>query len=66
MQDIITLYCARCKRSLKVDYIVTGDKNAAVLPNVVVRCHHCKRALMFKNYSEGKLMDNVVNGTARI
>ena len=33
MSDV-TMYCKRCKKSLRIKYKITGDENALVLPNI--------------------------------
>ena len=58
----IIFFCKRCSKSMKVRYNVSGDDNAPVLPNVELVCHHCKRIMYFRNYTEGKLVENSVGG----
>lgn len=56
---VIEFYCKKCKKSMKVSYIVTGKKNYPVLPSVIMKCHHCGRGMTFKNFKEGDLLDKV-------
>jgi hypothetical protein len=56
----INFYCKNCKKSLHMTYILTGDGSAPVLPNVVIKCTHCKRALQLKKYTEKKLLEHAV------
>lgn len=58
----IDLYCRKCKKSLRMSYIITGNEDAYVLENIVVKCHHCKRALVLKKYTEAMLIKNSVDG----
>ena len=64
MQEEIYFFCKKCRKSLGVTYTVTGDDNALVLPNIMIKCshNHCKRVMFLKNYTEKKLVDNSVNG----
>lgn len=61
MQEIV-LFCRRCKRSLRMRYIPTGNSATPMLINVCVVCHHCKRTLRVKQYTEGLLIQNSVDG----
>ena len=63
MQEI-QFYCRRCKKSLRISYILTGDDNAPVLPNVQIICNQktCRRAMYLKNYTEKQLIENSVDG----
>lgn len=58
----IDLYCRKCKKSLRMSYIITGNEDAYVLENIVVKCHRCKRALVLKKYTEAMLIKNSVDG----
>lgn len=51
MQEIV-FYCKRCKKSLHISYQITGVDNALILPNVIIKCTHCKRVLFLKKYTE--------------
>lgn len=61
---IIDFYCKRCKKFLHVSYQATGDDNALVLPNAIIKCSHshCKRALILKKFTEKKLLEGAVDG----
>lgn len=58
MQEKITLYCGRCKKSTRVSHVVTGCDETKVLPNVQISCTHCKRVMMLKKFTEGELIKN--------
>ena len=49
---VIDFYCKKCKKSMKVSYIVTGNRNYPVLPRVMMKCHHCGRVMTLKNFKE--------------
>lgn len=61
MQEIV-LFCRRCKRSLKMRYIPTGNSATPMLINVCVVCYHCKRHLYFKKFTEGLIVQNSIDG----
>lgn len=61
MQEIV-FFCKRCKKSLHISYQLTGDDDALVLPNVIIKCTHCKRVLFLKKYTEKKLLEGTVDG----
>ena len=35
----VDLYCKKCKKSMKMSYMVSGDKDAPVLTGITIRCH---------------------------
>ena len=41
--NVIDFYCKKCKKSMKVSYMVTGNRNYPVLPRVMLKCHHYAR-----------------------
>lgn len=45
-----------------MSYLLTGDDNAPVLPSIIIKCSHCKRALVLKNFTEKKLIELSVDG----
>ena len=51
----IDLYCRRCRKSLHVNYELTGDPDSPVLPNITMKCGCCTRTMVFKKYTEGIL-----------
>lgn len=61
MQEI-TFYCKRCNKSMKITYRLTGNDDAPVLPNINISCHHCKRVIYLKKYTEKMLVENSVGG----
>ena len=60
MQEEIYFFCKKCRKSLGVTYTLTGDDNAPVLPNIMIKCshNHCKRVMFLKQYTEHKLIKN--------
>ena len=56
----VDLYCKKCKKSMKMSYMVSGDKDAPVLRGMTIRCHtnKCTRVLMLKHFTEGRLIEN--------
>jgi acetyl-CoA carboxylase beta subunit len=60
MQEI-QFFCRKCKKSLKITYILTGNDNAQVLPNVMIKCQHCKRVMYLKKYTEKMLIEGSVD-----
>ena len=55
----VDLYCKKCKKSMKMSYMVSGEKDAPVLRGMTIRCHtnKCTRVLMLKNFPEGRLIE---------
>ena len=49
----VDLYCKKCKKSMKMSYMVSGDKDAPVLTGITIRCHtnKCIRVVMLKNFT---------------
>ena len=60
MQEEIYFFCKKCRKSLGVTYTLTGDDNAPVLPNIMIKCshNHSKRDMFLNNYKENKLIKN--------
>lgn len=56
----ITFYCKNCKKSLHMYYQLTGNDDAPVLPNIIIKCTCCKRALQLKKYTEKQLLEHAV------
>ena len=54
----IDFYCKKCKKSLKMSYVVSGNNEMPVLQGIVMRCHtnKCNRVMALKNDTEGKLI----------
>lgn len=59
MQEI-EFYCKKCKKSMRVFYSVSGNKEAPVMKNITMKCHtnRCYRVITLKNYTEGLLLEN--------
>lgn len=58
MQEKITVYCKRCKKSTRVSHVITGCDDMFVLSNVQIVCTHCTRVLTFKKLTEGEMKKN--------
>lgn len=56
---VIEFYCKKCRKSMRISYMVTGRPNYPVLPSVIMKCHHCGRVMTLKGYTEAELMDKV-------
>ena len=54
----IEFYCKKCKKSLKMAYVLMGNDEALVLPGMIIRCHinRCTRVMEMKKYTEGMLI----------
>lgn len=52
--QMIDFYCKKCKCKTGVSYMRTGTPDAIVLPNLMIKCHTCKRVMTFKKYTEGQ------------
>ena len=55
----IDFYCKKCKRTFRAFHIITGNDNTPVMKNFAMKCHHCNRVVMLKNYNEGKIKENM-------
>ena len=55
----VQFFCKRCKKIMSVAYEVTGDDNALVLPNIILKCHthKCVRTLKFRGLTEKELLE---------
>ena len=53
--QMIDLYCRKCKKSLRVGYVLTGDDAAPALDGAFIKCctHKCTRVMRLKGYTEG-------------
>lgn len=58
MQEKITVYCKRCKKSTRVSHVLTECYDTFVLPNVQIACTHCTRVITFKKLTEGEMKKN--------
>ena len=56
----ITCFCKKCKKSLRINYVVSGNDNMPVLINVRIACRHCKRQMYLINYTEKLLVENSI------
>lgn len=57
--QVIDFYCKKCKKSMRISYMVTGNSSYPVLPSVIMKCHHCNRVMTLKDFKEDELLDNV-------
>ncbi len=58
MQEI-RFHCKKCRKSMGMTYLVSGDVDSPVLPNVIMKCHTCKKVSTLKKYTEGMVVANV-------
>ena len=54
----LDFYCKKCKKSLGISYIITGDASTVVLKGIVMKCHtnKCIRAITLMNMTEGDII----------
>lgn len=54
----INFYCKNCRKTMKMSYGVAGNKNAPVLPGMLIKCHtnKCARVMVLKKYTEEMLI----------
>lgn len=57
----ISLYCKKCKCSMRVSYTLSGNLEQPVLPGITMKCHRCKRVMALKNCTEGKMLAHTDN-----
>lgn len=57
----IDFYCRKCKKSMKMAYVLTGNASAPVMPGMIIRCHthKCTRVASLRNYTEGKVITQI-------
>ena len=57
MQEV-EFYCKKCRKSMKMAYTLTGDKDAPAMNGISIRCHtnKCTRVVTLKNFTEGKII----------
>ena len=56
MQEI-EFYCGKCKKSMKMAYILRGDDIAPAMCGIVIRCHtrKCARVVTLQSFTEGQI-----------
>ena len=54
----IELYCKKCRKSMKMAYLLTGNDDAPVLPGMIIRCHtnRCTRVMRQRQFNEGLMI----------
>ena len=59
----IEFYCKKCRKSIKMAYIITGEDEAPVLQGMIIKCHtnRCTRVMVLKKYTEGMLIARADN-----
>ena len=59
----IEFYCKKCRKSMKMAYLLTCSDDAPVLPGMIIRCHtnRCTRVMVLKKYTEGMLIARADN-----
>ena len=57
MQEI-EFYCKKCRKSMKMSYELTGDKDTPVMNGISIRCHthKCTRVVTLKNFTEENIV----------
>lgn len=55
----VDFYCKKCRKSLKISYVLTGDPSAPALKGIVIRCHtnKCVRTVALMNMTEADLLE---------
>ena len=55
--QMIDFYCKKCKKSMKLGYVLTGDDSAPAMNGIIIRCHthKCTRVVKLKNFTEGRI-----------
>ena len=64
MQEV-EFYCKKCRKSMKMAYTLTGDKDAPAMNGISIRCHthKCTRVVTLKNFTEAQIMKRVDNNS---
>ena len=59
----IEFYCKKCRKSMKMAYLLKGNDDAPVLQGMIIRCHtnRCTRVMVLKKYTEGMLIARADN-----
>lgn len=59
----IEFYCKKCRKSMKMAYLLTGNDDEPVLTGMIIRCHtnRCTRVMVLKKYTEGMLIARADN-----
>lgn len=59
MQEI-DFYCKKCRKSMKMTYVMTGNDEVPVMAGIIIRCHtnKCTRAVTLKRFTEGDIKKN--------
>ena len=55
----IDFYCKKCKKSMRISYALTGDKEAPAMNGIMIKCHthKCTRVVTLKNFTEGQIVE---------
>ena len=55
----IDFYCKKCKKSMRISYVLTGDKEAPAMNGIMIKCHthKCTRVVTLKNFTEGQILE---------
>ena len=56
MQEI-NFYCKKCKKTMKMAYMLSGDDRAPAMTGMIIRCHtnKCTRTVTMKKFTEGEI-----------
>ena len=60
MQEI-KFHCRKCRKSMGIIYPVTGNKEAMVLPSIMIKCPVCRKVSTLKKITEGQVTANADN-----
>lgn len=57
MQEV-EFYCKKCRKTMKMAYTLTGDKDTLAMNGISIRCHtnKCTRVVTLKNFTEEKII----------
>ena len=55
----IDFYCKKCKKSMRISYALTGDREAPAMNGIMIKCHthKCTRVVTLKNFTEGQILE---------
>lgn len=55
----IVFHCKKCKKSMRMSYMVSGNPDTIVMSGIMMKCntHKCVRVMTCKKYTEGQLVD---------
>ena len=54
----VELHCRKCKKNTGISYSLSGNPEAEILTGITMKCHTCKRVLIFRKYTEAMAVNN--------